>query len=63
VATSIALAPDGNQLLVVEADGTATIWNLDETSWIRSACTQAGRRLTTDEWRRFLRDRDYTPAC
>jgi WD40 repeat protein len=61
--TSIALSPDGNQLLVVEPDGTATVWNLDEKSWITLACTQAGRQLTPDEWRRFLPDRDYTPAC
>jgi DNA-binding SARP family transcriptional activator/WD40 repeat protein len=61
--TSIALSPDGNQLLVVETDGTATIWNLDETSWITAGCTQAGRQLTIDEWRRFLPDRDYAPAC
>jgi hypothetical protein len=48
---------------VIEPDGTATLWGLDEDSWYRAACTMAGRQLTRSEWQRYLPGRPYHPAC
>jgi WD40 repeat protein/DNA-binding SARP family transcriptional activator len=62
-AGAIALAPDGRRLLVIEPDGTSTVWDLDEGSWQRAACNLARRALTQDEWQRFLPGRPYRPAC
>jgi hypothetical protein len=62
-ASAIALAPDGRRLLVIEPDGTSTVWDLDEGSWQRAACNLARRALTQDEWQRFLPGRPYRPAC
>ena len=31
--------------------------------WRRQACALVGRRLTREEWRRYLPDRPYRPAC
>jgi hypothetical protein len=47
-----ALAPDGRTLITV-GEGGETIWNLDTSSWVRPACTIAGRNLSPKERRRF----------
>lgn len=47
-----ALAPDGRTLITV-GEGGETIWHLDTSSWVRLACTIAGRNLTPKERRLF----------
>jgi WD40 repeat protein len=63
LASAVAISSDGRQVIAVEPDGTATVWSLDENDWYAAACALAGRRLTEDEWRRFLPELDYAPAC
>lgn len=55
--------PDGRRLLANHASGGAFLWDIRSASLLRHACAVAGRRLTRSEWRNFLPERDYRPAC
>jgi class 3 adenylate cyclase len=44
--------------LVIELRGDEAL-----AVWAERACRTAGRTLTRDEWRQFLPDRPYRPAC
>ena len=55
--------PDGSKLVVIWKDGHAAVWPTDVTSWKAHACRVAGRRLTREEWARFVGSRAYAPAC
>jgi hypothetical protein len=44
-------------------DGTALLWDVNPTSWLKRACAVAGRRLSQQEWRDFLPGRPYQPSC
>jgi WD40 repeat protein len=59
------LAPtgDGNRLAVGRGRGGTIVWDVDPNLWVRRACKIAGRTLTQEEWKRFLPDRPYDPAC
>ena len=39
------------------------LWNTDPASWVRIACSIAGRNLTEAEWRQYLPDRPYSRTC
>jgi hypothetical protein len=52
---------DGNLGLVV---GTRAVrYSTDVAELANRACDVAGRRLTQEEWRRFVGNRPYEPAC
>jgi WD40 repeat protein/class 3 adenylate cyclase len=55
--------PAGTQLVVVGSDGKGYLWDMTLEGWESRACSYAGRTLTRDEWREFLPDRSYRPAC
>jgi WD40 repeat protein len=58
-----AFTPDGSKLVVVWEDGHGAVWPTSVASWERHACFVAGRRLTREEWSRFVGGRAYAPAC
>ena len=53
-ATTIAASPDGKELVTASTCGSVVRWQLDPQTWIRTACTLAGRDLTADEWRQYV---------
>jgi WD40 repeat protein len=55
--------PDGDQLVIVDDTGVATIWNITPQAWEARACSVAGRSLTADEWETYLPGRGYSPVC
>jgi WD40 repeat protein/class 3 adenylate cyclase len=55
--------PDGKTVLAVWEDGIGRAWSVDPERWRRQACAVAGRPLTREEWRDFLPNRPYAPAC
>ena len=55
--------PDGEVALLPGEDGSV-LFDLDVDEWVRTACTRAGRALTTEEWDRYLSSSgDYDPTC
>ena len=58
-----AFTPDGSKLVVVWDDGHGEVWPTNARSWEQHACFVAGRRLTREEWSRFVGSRAYSPAC
>ena len=52
-----------DQLLVVSSGGKLYRWDLDPRRWADQACLVANRTLTRSEWRSFLPDLPYDPAC
>ena len=58
------LAPVPETDVVYLASQTALArLDMNPARWRRQACFLAGRRLTRDEWRRYLPDLSYRPAC
>jgi WD40 repeat protein/class 3 adenylate cyclase len=55
--------PSGTKYVLVNTDGKGFIWDMSVRDWAERACRTAGRSLTRDEWRQFLLDRPYRPAC
>ncbi len=55
--------PDRNEIVGYFSDGALHSWDLDPASWVRRACTIAGRDMTPEEWRRVLPDRPYRHVC
>jgi hypothetical protein len=53
------------RLFVATAPGQAPLQaDLRNEAWVARACLLAGRKLTTEEWRRYdSRDRPYGPVC
>jgi DNA-binding SARP family transcriptional activator/WD40 repeat protein len=39
------------------------VWNVDPASWLRLACSIAGRNLTAAEWQHYLPHRGYQRTC
>jgi WD40 repeat protein len=58
-----AWSPSGARYAVAGSDGKAYVWDMAVRDWADRACRTAGRSLTRDEWRQFLPDRPYQPAC
>jgi WD40 repeat protein len=60
--TGLAATPDGRQLVtvtetsnpLVDSDGLLVQWDLSVDAWIRTACTSAGRNLTSSDWRHYV---------
>ena len=53
----------GDRLLALVQTGEAFTWDLDPDRWSSQACRVANRHLTRSEWRAFLPERPYDPAC
>jgi hypothetical protein len=51
-----------DRLLAME-EQRAWLWDLDPAHWAEQACSVADRQLTESEWRAFLPDRPFEPAC
>jgi WD40 repeat protein len=45
------LLPDGKGMWFFEVGANPTRWDLDSSSWVTTACQQAGRSLTPAEWK------------
>jgi WD40 repeat protein len=58
-----AWSPDGSEYVILGNNGIGNVWDMSPPHWARSACRMAGRSLTLREWRQFLPDRPYDPAC
>jgi WD40 repeat protein len=59
----IDFSPDGRHLLETHGTGQGAVWDVDPEAWKRRACELANRTLTSEEWKEFLPDRPYDPAC
>ena len=56
-------APDSRTLVLPGIDGSMLL-DLDVSHWRTTACERAGRRLTEEEWKRYLSSADgYKPTC
>jgi hypothetical protein len=53
----------GDEMLILSNSGHAWRWDLNAARWARQACVVANRSSTVSEWRAFLPDREYAPAC
>jgi WD40 repeat protein/DNA-binding SARP family transcriptional activator len=62
-AMAVAFAPDGNSLLIMDGATGVHRWDVDPRSWVRRACSIAGRDLTLDEGRRYLPGRPHLTVC
>ena len=58
-----AWSPDGSRYVLIGGNGIGNLWDMSPRDWARRACRTAGRSLTRREWRQFLPDRPYDPAC
>ena len=69
-AVPVGIAPSGP--IAVNGPGTLfaettnldpLLWNVDPESWLKIACTIAGRNLTSAEWQHYLPHRAYQRTC
>ena len=58
-----AFSVDGRTLFTPVVDGLVMAWDLRPTSWVRAACSIAGRNLTRAEWRQHVGDAKYDETC
>jgi len=67
--SSIALSPDGQQLVSVSLltnpphNGIFTLWDISIKLWREHACSIANRNLTQDEWKQFISYLPYGKVC
>ena len=50
-------------MFALTADLDPLVWRVDPTSWLKIACTIAGRNLTSAEWQHYLPQRTYQRTC
>jgi len=60
---SLAFSQDGKKLYASTQNGQLSAWDMDFDSWVSRACLIAGRSLSRAEWRQFIPDYVYIPAC
>ena len=53
----------GRRVVTGFGDGSIFSYDVDVASWIRRACTTAGRQLTEAEWADVLSTRTYEQTC
>ncbi|MGH3888191.1 MAG: LpqB family beta-propeller domain-containing protein [Pseudonocardiaceae bacterium] len=56
-------SPDGRMLATDSSDNSIVLWDVDVQSWVRRACSIAGRDLTQAEWAASLPDLPYQSTC
>jgi hypothetical protein len=49
--------------LYVNSYNTIYAFDVDPDALIERACNIAGRKMTREEWHRYLPDRPYDPPC
>ncbi|OLT24578.1 hypothetical protein BJF79_45005 [Actinomadura sp. CNU-125] len=59
----IAFRDGGTRMLTAGTDGTVRETSLDPGDAVREICDRAGEGLTEAEWRRYVPDVPYRPAC
>jgi WD40 repeat protein/transcriptional regulator with XRE-family HTH domain len=59
----IAFSPDGRYLATASNDRTARVWTPLLTDPVAEACAHLTHNLSTEEWRRYLRDEPYRKTC
>jgi DNA-binding SARP family transcriptional activator/WD40 repeat protein len=60
---AFALAAPDNGHMLVGTQTTLVELDMDAARWSTTACRLAARQLTEQEWRRFLPEQPYAPAC
>ena len=53
----------GRRTIAVSSDGSVRRWDLDQDSWLTTACRLVGRNLSQAEWTRYLGAEPYVEAC
>ncbi len=61
--TTALLDPEGKFVLALADTGRGWLWDISPEGLRDHACRVANRLLTETEWRRYLPDRAYEPAC
>jgi WD40 repeat protein/DNA-binding SARP family transcriptional activator len=62
-AAAVEFLPDGHTLLVWTGEGGLATWDTRPDSWVKFACTIAGRSLTEAEWAEAFGARPYHETC
>jgi hypothetical protein len=53
----------GDRVVSGSGDGSLRSYDVDPDSWVRRACSIAGRQLTEAEWSDALPGRPYERTC
>ncbi|MEV0384742.1 AAA family ATPase [Nonomuraea sp. NPDC050643] len=62
--TALAYGRDGTTVVTASGDGTARLWNVRAPAdLVAAACANAGRSLTREEWRIYVRQEEYRQTC
>ena len=61
--TALAFDPDFSRLAAADVAGKVAVWPVSQSEWKRTACTLAGRDLTSEERAVFIGDDVEGPVC
>ncbi|MGN6377328.1 MAG: nSTAND1 domain-containing NTPase [Gaiellales bacterium] len=59
----VAVTPDGREMVTTSKRGIMTVLPLSPAVWLAAACRIADGPLTRSQWRAFIPDLPYQPAC
>jgi WD40 repeat protein/DNA-binding SARP family transcriptional activator len=62
-AAASAFTRDGNSILILDGGAGLNRFDVDHRSWVRRACSIAGRDMSPDEWQRYLPGLTPEPIC
>jgi hypothetical protein len=57
------VAAAGNRVYIASTGPFAQVLSLGEDDWAAAACRIANRTLQEDEWRKYMHQLPYDPAC